>query len=443
MLAKFSIFFSALGFIFSFLVYTNAFLNPEIVCVLGAQNCIEIVGKSIFRNFALFLTAGFFLSFLTNFAKFFASKDGHKIAVITNLIVILLTFLIAGVLMIMAVTSTAEKGTVSILSVLVWAWTFVNIVVALLEMKPEAIQSYTEGQTNHIFAFSVMLFLLLSSVGSLVFSNSFIQKKNAAVLEELRSGGISQKSSPAGVDLSPLILGLDRIREELRAGTTTIDYGKIETSVKNGLLAAFNELQGRRGREEEEKPKEFSDLSVFEIENDYFLGSRDAPVTIVEFASFTCPYCINLHPVMMDVVKKYGDKIRYVYKYFPVHGEIDVKLAELVEAAGAQGKYHEFFDKLNRIETIRSVISDYEKGELNKQKVLEIAKEVGLDTGKFEEAIDKRTFQAKVTAHENVGRKIGVGGTPTIFINGKEYRGGRTVEAFSKIIDEELQKVQK
>lgn len=146
---------------------------------------------------------------------------------------------------------------------------------------------------------------------------------------------------------------------------------------------------------------------------------------------------------MKDVVKKYGDKIRYVYKYFPVHGEVDVRLAELVEIAGSQGKYHEFFDRLNTIETIRSVIVNYEKGELNKQKILDIAKELGLDIGKFEEAFDKRTFKGRVDRHAEVATKLGVGGTPTIFINGKEYRGGRSVDAFSQVIDEELKKAAK
>ncbi len=147
--------------------------------------------------------------------------------------------------------------------------------------------------------------------------------------------------------------------------------------------------------------------------------------------------------MIKDVLKKYGDKVKYVYKHFPIHGEIDVKIAELVEAAGAQGKYGEFFDKIMNLETIRNIIANFEKGEINKQKAFEIAKEFGLDVGKFEEAIDKGTFKDKVNKHLDVATKLGIGGTPSVFINGKEYRGARSVDGFSQVIDEELKKSSK
>lgn len=284
MLARFNIFFSALGFIFSFLVYTNAFLNPQISCALGAQNCMELVLKSVFRNFALFLTLGFFLSFITNFAKFFVSQEGYKMAVVTTLVLNLLTFLIAGVLMIMSITTVESKGNINVLGILVWGWSFVNIVVSLLEMKPQVSQLHTEEQGGHSFAFSVLVFLLLASIGSVIFSNAFIQRKNLLLLEQLSATKEQSKTT----DLTPLIISLDRLKEELKS-SSGIDYSKIEASIKNGFVAAFTALQGggRRGSDEEEKPKEFTDLSVFDIENDYFLGGKNAPVTIVEFGSFT------------------------------------------------------------------------------------------------------------------------------------------------------------
>lgn len=286
MLARFNIFFSAVGFVFSLLVYTNAFLNPEISCVLGAKNCVALVLKSVFRNFALFLTMGFFLSFVTNFIKFFVSKEGYKIAVVTSIVVNLLTFLIAGVLMIMSITTLENSGNVNVLGVLVWAWTFVNIVISLLEMKPQVAQSHIEDQSGHNYAVAVLLFLLLGSLGSIVFSNTFIQKKNMLLLEELTTKGETTKEQFRTGDLSALLLSLDRLREDIKS--TSIDYSKIETSVKNGFLGALNEMQGRRGgKEEEEKPKEFADLTVFDLDEDYFFGAKNASVTIVEFGSFT------------------------------------------------------------------------------------------------------------------------------------------------------------
>ncbi len=161
--------------------------------------------------------------------------------------------------------------------------------------------------------------------------------------------------------------------------------------------------------------------------------------------------------MIKDVVKKYSDKIKYIYKHFPVHGEIDVRLAELVEAAGAQGKFWEYLDKLMSVETIQAVIKNYEAGEINKEKAISIAQELGLDIAKFEEAIDKRIYKDKINEHKQIVQKIFEDAikkfnadpyelgpyTPLLFINGKEYKGARSIEAFSQIIEEELKKENK
>ncbi|MFN7181325.1 MAG: DsbA family protein [Planctomycetota bacterium] len=469
MLAKLGAFFSAVGFIFSFFIYTSAFLSPEIACALGAQNCVSLVVKSVFRNFAFFLTLGFFLSFVTNFAKFFVDKEGYKIAVVTNLLFNLLTFLVSGVLLITAITSVEAKDSVNIMAILVWAWSFINVVTSLLEMKPTVALSHTVDTGGYTFGFSVLMFLLLGCIGCLILSNTFVSKRSNEKLEIL-SGSISQERA-GGVDLTSVLSVLERIREDIRAsGGVNIDYSRIESVMKSAIVSAFSEITGRRLGGEQEKPQEYA-LSEFEIESDYFLGSKDAPVTIVEFFAYTCPYCVMMHSVIKEVLKKYPDKVRYVQKHFPLDfpvvdgGEaVDTKIAEVVEAAGAQGKYWEMSDRVmeKMAELMKTNVQEF--GEIHggkdaftrAQKYLkEIANELGLDYGKIEEALDKGTYKQKIERHKEVGRKVGVRGTPAVYINGKAFRdntwlrkgaGGQpegNPEPFYKVIEEELKKLGK
>ncbi len=468
MLAKLNIFFSAIGFIFSFSIYTGAFLSPEIPCVLGAKNCFNLVLKPIFRNFALFLTIGFFLSFVTNFAKFFSGKEGYKIAVVTNLLFNLLTFLISGILLITAITSVETKESANVLAILVWAWSFINIVVSLLEMKPSVSQLHTTDTAGYIFAFSISLFILLSSIGSLIFSNAFLNRKNSEKLEVLSS--LNPQELFKHQDFTPLLATLDKLREELKSsGSLNIDYSKMETAVKNAIISSFGEITGRKQAGEEEKPKEFG-LSEFNIEDDYYLGHKDAPITIIEFYAFTCPYCVMLHPAIKEVLKKYPKEVKYIAKHFPLDfpvfdgGEaVDTKIAEVVEAAGAQNKYWEMTDKI--LEKFRELLNTNNKefqeihgakdAFTKAQKYLkEIAKEIGVDYSKVEEALNKGTYREKIQGHKNTGIKVGVEGTPTVFINGKPFRGNwlrrgqdgkleGNPEPFFKVIDEELKKLGK
>ncbi len=286
----------------------------------------------------------------------------------------------------------------------------------------------------------VLLILTLAAV--VVFGTLLLQwqKANYNLQKEIL---VAQKAISSNTQVNAQILGrIEDIQREIRDANKEIST-KLQGSVKNAILDAIKEFMGRQQQQQPQAPqppKEFK-IEDFNIDNNYFLGNKDAKIVIVEFGSFTCPHCINLHPVIKDVLKKYGDKIKYVYKHYPLHGEIDIKLAELVEAAAIQGKHAEFHDKLMSRETLQAILSPSVSGyEIKKDKVLEIAKELGLDIAKFEEAIDKRTFKDKIEKDKETAEKLGVSGTPSLFINGREYRGGRSVDAFSDVIEEELKK---
>ena len=148
------------------------------------------------------------------------------------------------------------------------------------------------------------------------------------------------------------------------------------------------------------------------VDDDPSRGVANAPVTIVEFTDFQCPACAAMHPVLEDVLKSYGNKVRFVVRDFPLtQHEFARKAAEAANAANAQGKFFEYIALL-----------------FKNQKALDIpslkkyASELGLDRARFDAALDRGVYEAEVKKDVTDGEMYGVGSTPTIFINGVQLR---------------------
>lgn len=159
------------------------------------------------------------------------------------------------------------------------------------------------------------------------------------------------------------------------------------------------------------------------------LGASTAPVTIVEFSDFHCPYCRRIQPVLDQVRAKYGDKVKIVFRDFPLdslHPEAGVA-AEAARCATEQGKFWEFHDKLFKNDP------DVSQATLGR-----FAQEVGMDVTAFEACRAAGKYKESIEASLQEGSKLGVNGTPTFFINGRILVGAQPVEAFSRMIDEEL-----
>jgi protein-disulfide isomerase len=157
-------------------------------------------------------------------------------------------------------------------------------------------------------------------------------------------------------------------------------------------------------------------------------GPTGAPVTIVEFSDFECPYCARAEPTVKQVLAAYPDKVRLVYRDFPLpmHPRAP-KAAEAAHCAADQGKYWEMHEKLFANST------KLEVGELKGY-----AKEVGLDQGKFDKCLESGEKAKVVESHRKAGEEAGVSGTPAFFINGRLLSGAQPIDAFKAIIDEEL-----
>ncbi len=160
-------------------------------------------------------------------------------------------------------------------------------------------------------------------------------------------------------------------------------------------------------------------------------GNPRAPVTIVEFSDFQCPFCSRAGPTLKQVEQAYGNQVRVVWKHQPLAMHPQALPAALAaEAAREQGKFWEMHDKL--FENQRA---------LDPQSLERYAREVGLDLGRFRAAQQDPKLRARVEEDQALAARLGVGGTPTFVINGEKVVGAQPFEKFKEVIDAQLQKV--
>jgi len=148
------------------------------------------------------------------------------------------------------------------------------------------------------------------------------------------------------------------------------------------------------------------------VDDDPARGEATAPVTVVEFTDFQCPACAAMHPILDEVMKSYGNKVRFVVRDFPLNQhEYARKAAEAANAANAQGKFFEYITVLFKNQKALDVPS-----------LKKYASEVGLDRARFDAALDRGVYAAEVQKDVTDGELYGVGSTPTIFVNGVQLR---------------------
>jgi protein-disulfide isomerase len=157
------------------------------------------------------------------------------------------------------------------------------------------------------------------------------------------------------------------------------------------------------------------------------LGNANAAVTIVAFTDYQCPSCAAIHPALERVVKESGDKVRLVARDFPlnIHAEA-FKAAEAAEAAREQGKYWEYVQVLMQNQSALSV-----------EKLKGYATQLGLDRTRFDAALDSRKFADMVQSDVDDGIKLGLKGTPSLFINGRRVTA-KTYEELKESVDAAL-----
>jgi len=152
-------------------------------------------------------------------------------------------------------------------------------------------------------------------------------------------------------------------------------------------------------------------------------GAVGAPVVIEEFGDYQCPPCGMMHPVLQKILDDYGDRVRLVFRHFPLQQRHKnaFAAARATEAAGMQGKFWEMHDLVYDNQNAwaestepRPIFTDY-------------ARRIGIDAEKFRADLDGKATAGRVMADFERGTALGVGGTPTIFINGRELPADKTL----------------
>jgi protein-disulfide isomerase len=230
---------------------------------------------------------------------------------------------------------------------------------------------------------------------------------------------------------------LERLYEEYKRSYPTVPKEQLVAQIRAQLVARAQKTQRSAYRRQLvaksgirvnlEPPR-----SVVTVPDDApALGPSRAPVTIVEFADYQCPYCRRAQETVEEVLKLYPGKIRLVHRDFPLDGHPRaVPASKAAQCAQEQGKFWEYH---------RELLSG--SGDMSDADLKRRAELLKLNVTTFSSCLASGATEAKIQASLQDGTRIGVTGTPAFFINGRRVDGARDLSVFQEIIDEELERV--
>jgi predicted DsbA family dithiol-disulfide isomerase len=249
-------------------------------------------------------------------------------------------------------------------------------------------------------------------------------------VDELLKAEVSDKTPP--VSDADVNVTYERVKSRLPAG-------KTEAELKTLIAAEMRQRREEaRRREFHGELREKAGIRVLlepprltMAEGGYpSKGPEDAPVTMVEFSDFQCPYCGRVAPVLRQLEDKYGEKLRLVFRNYPLpmHPQAP-KAAEAAACAGDQDKFWEMHDRL---------FAHQDKLQVADLKATAV--DLGLDAKAFDECLDSGKREAVWKEDQKEGDGYGVSATPWFFINGRALSGAQPYENFARVIDDELQR---
>jgi Na+/H+ antiporter NhaA len=181
-----------------------------------------------------------------------------------------------------------------------------------------------------------------------------------------------------------------------------------------------------RARQVGRTSEDILDLAVeVDPEYDHIRGPDDAPVTLLEYGDFECPFCGQAEGSIRELLAAHGDDVRYVWRHLPhndVHPSAQLA-AEAAEAAAAQGKFWDMYDRLLS-----------HQGELSPRDLVRHAGDLGLDVERFRDELRRREYAARVSEDVASADESGVSGTPTFFINGRRHYGVYDLAAMTEAV---------
>jgi protein-disulfide isomerase len=165
-------------------------------------------------------------------------------------------------------------------------------------------------------------------------------------------------------------------------------------------------------------------------DGEHILGNPDAPIEIIEYSDFECPFCSRFTDTMKQVVEEYDGQVKVVYRHFPLSFHPNAqKAGEAAECAGEQGKFWPMHDKIFEYAAAKNMSVQIWKDE---------ARKMGLNGAQFDECLDSDKFAAKVQQDALEGQAAGVTGTPGTFVNGTLVSGAVPFAQMKSVIDAAL-----
>ena len=156
--------------------------------------------------------------------------------------------------------------------------------------------------------------------------------------------------------------------------------------------------------------------------SDHVFGQLNAPVKIIIYSDFECPYCADFSQAIKQTEQAFGDKVAVAFRHYPLAGHPEAETAaEASECAAEQGKFWGMHDKL---------FADNMAGRMSPEQFKADAVDLSLDAEKFNQCLDSGKYKAKVAEQLAEGKRVGVTGTPTFFLNGLIYPGAYPFEDF-------------
>ena len=220
-----------------------------------------------------------------------------------------------------------------------------------------------------------------------------------------------------------LTRSLDRMTQQLDRSTGRLD--EIRDAVADAKDALSNlQVAAAPGKKGLDPNKRYS----VDTKGSPAIGPENAPVTIVEFSDFQCPFCGRVGPTLKRIKKEYGDQVRIVFKHQPLDFHAKAPAAHAAaEAAHRQGKFWEMHDK---------IFADQKA--MSPEKYVEYATELELDLEQFQKDVASAEVKSRIDADKLQAAKLGSSGTPGFFVNGLNLSGAKPFEAFKVLIDKEL-----
>ena len=228
----------------------------------------------------------------------------------------------------------------------------------------------------------------------------------------------------------PMQLAQCRVEDPGCGQSTTLANLVVEAAAANKTAAEIRKILADSPlvKSASQRDRVLLDPVFINILGAPFKGPANAKVTIVEFSDFQCPFCVKAIPQLDALLKAFPNDLRLVYKQFPLDTHSQAALASRASlAAHAQGKFWPLHDKMYA-----------NSRAINRQTVLEWAKEFGLDMPKFTKFFDAPETQSTVDRDLADGSRAGVNATPTLYINGKKYQGAIALAQLTPIIANEL-----